>query len=87
MSFYQIKLKLKQGIYLENPDDLESDIKLIFVNAKNYNFPSHKIYKEAVATEEICGKLFEKYKSAFYKIALEYYIFDRNTPINFNLSL
>ncbi len=79
--FSVIKTKAFEGIYLESPDDLINDIKLIFTNAMNYNFPNTKVHKEAFNLNEQCLKLYDQNISHIYQNSLEYYLFDRNVPI------
>lgn len=81
ISFMQMKSKSKQGSYLENPDELVNDLNEMFTHAKNFNFPSSKVYKEAINLSEICNKLFEKNQSFIFQSALEYYLFDRHIPL------
>jgi len=81
ISFSVIKTKALQGLYLENPDELINDIKLTFSNAMNYNFPNSKIHKDANYLNEECIKLFEENSNFLAQIALEYFLYDRNTPL------
>ena len=58
MCFQYIRERYQQ--YLRNPDQLKSDVTLIFQNAMNFNPVKHKFYKDAQRMKEVCNTTLSK---------------------------
>jgi len=77
-----MKDKIEKGVYLESPEEFENDFTTIFTNAKIFNMPNTKIYKEAEFIHERGMEILENNLGIIYSLSVDYYLFDHNFPNN-----
>jgi hypothetical protein len=82
MCFQWMKEKIEKGVYLESPEEFENDFATIFTNAKIFNMPNTKIYKEAEFIHERGMEILENNLGTIYSLSVDYYLFDHNFPNN-----
>ncbi len=82
MCFQWMKDKIEKGVYLESPEEFENDFTTIFTNAKIFNMPNTKIYKEAEFIHERGMEILENNLGIIYSLSVDYYLFDHNFPNN-----
>ena len=82
MCFLWMKDKVEKGFYLEHPDEFQNDFTTIFTNAKTFNMPNTKIYKEAEIIFDRGIEILLSNMHLLYEISLDYYLFDHFFPNN-----
>jgi hypothetical protein len=78
MCFSFIENRLNKNLYLENINELISDVELIFNNAMTFNMPNTNIYKQAEQALSLCQQVIETRQSELYLMSLEFFLFDFN---------